>query len=123
MSVPGYGAEASLYRSTGQYRAAMMAGVVQPGGVAVPQQAEILPSFPFFHCSPPVCPPGGGVQRCCYWMPFGGYQCFTHQCPPGPPPQCRGLSGCALFQCECRSTGGIVGPPGPGRPCGSCIHE
>ena len=43
MSVPGYGAEASLYRSTGQYRAAMMAGVVQPGGVAVPVVASVMP--------------------------------------------------------------------------------
>lgn len=116
MSVPGYAAEASLYRSTGQYRAAMMAGVVQPGGIAVPQQAELLPSFSFLRCYPPVCPPGG-VQFCC----FGPY-CWQNQCPPGPPPQCQGLSGCELFQCECHSTGGIVDHPGPGHPCGTCIH-
>ena len=39
MSIPGYGAEASIYRSTGRYHTALTAGMAPPGGVAVPQQA------------------------------------------------------------------------------------
>jgi hypothetical protein len=42
MSIPGYGAEASVYRSSVQYRAALAAGVTQWDGAAVPQQAESL---------------------------------------------------------------------------------
>jgi hypothetical protein len=39
---------------------------------------------------------------------------------------CQGLSGCALFRCECLVTGGIYTPSSgwpPGHPCGFCIHE
>jgi hypothetical protein len=119
MSLPGYAAEASVYRSSGRYRAAMTAGGLPLGGVAVPQQAELLPPFPFF-CFPPVCPPGG-VQTCCLFTPFGGYRCFTRQCPY--PPGCQGLAGCELFRCECATVHhGILGPPRPGFPCGTCIH-
>jgi hypothetical protein len=40
MTIPGYCAEASLYRSSGQYRAALAAGLAPLGGGAVPQQAR-----------------------------------------------------------------------------------
>ena len=80
MSIPGYGAEASVYRSSGRYRAAQAAGLALRDGVAIPQQAELLSPFIFF-CYPPVCPPGG-VQTCCLWTPLGGYHCITHRCPP-----------------------------------------
>ena len=118
MSIPGYGAEASLYRSAGQYRATMMAGLAIPNGVALPQQAELLSPFPLI-CFPRVCPPGG-VQTCCLWT-LRGSHCFTRQCPF--PPECQGLAGCELFRCECATIHlGILGPPRPGFPCGTCIH-
>jgi hypothetical protein len=73
MPVPGYNAEASIYRSAGQYRAAMVAGTAPPDGVAVPSQAGLS-------CSP--CDPDSFSQTCSY----------TQACtppPPPPPPECR----------------------------------
>jgi hypothetical protein len=76
MPVPGYGAEASIYRSTGQYRAALAAGIAPPGGVAVPQQVPLpcwgLQGCALFRCEcwviggtwyPPLLP----------WLPGCGY--------------------------------------------------
>jgi hypothetical protein len=80
MSLPGFGAEASLYRSTGQYRAALAAGLAQPSGIAIPQQIESPIISPWTVCVPRVCPPSG-VQYCCYWSPFG-HGCFFHACRP-----------------------------------------
>lgn len=75
MSLPGYGAEASIYRPSSEYRAAMMAGGVQRGGIAVPQQAGPLP-WPSIMCSP-FCGPFGRI--CCYRLPFY-YWCFRLPC-------------------------------------------
>ena len=122
MRIPGFAAEASVYQPSGQYCAAMIAGFALPNGVAIPQQMGLEPISHFF-CFPKVCFPGG-VQTCCSSTPFGGIHCSTNQCPPPPPPpQCQGKSGCDLFRCECHSTDGILGPPRPGFPCGTCIHS
>ena len=90
MSIPGYGAEASLYRSSAQYRAAL-AGLAQSAAVAIPQQIE----YPWLFCVPRLCPPSG-IQQCCSWTPFG-HRCFTRRCRPDPCAGCRTFAQC----CTC----------------------
>lgn len=78
MSLPGYSAEASLYHSSGHYRATVTAGFALPNAVAIPQQKGLW-TWPPIICFPFCVPPG--IQICCYRGPFG-YRCFTHRCPP-----------------------------------------
>jgi hypothetical protein len=94
MMIPGYSADASLYRSAGHYRAGL-AGLARPDGVALPQQMESLITPPWLVCVPRLCPPSGGVQYCCYWGPFG-HRCFTRTCPPDPCAHCRTPAQCCI---------------------------
>ena len=53
MHFPGYHAEASVYRSAGQYRAVMTVGIPRSGAAAVPQQSGFSPlaSIPLDPCA------------------------------------------------------------------------
>jgi hypothetical protein len=90
MTIPGYRAEASLYRSSGQYRAALAADLAPFGGVAVPQQSGLLP-FAAISQDPcqRVCAQGGGAaaRSCC--LCNGGI--------PVPNPRFRCGFFCVLF--------------------------
>ena len=81
MSLPGYSAEASVYRSSGHYRSAAPALAAPSSAAAVPQ----LWNFSFY-CGP--CLPSH-VQHCCELLGgvagvVGGeplhYNCFWRHC-------------------------------------------
>ncbi len=90
MNIPGFDAEASLYKSSRQYQA--VAFRVQPNGVAIAPQEGLLPIRQF--CFPHVCIPGG-VQHCCYWTPLG-WRCWTRYCPPDPCAHCGTPKECCV---------------------------
>jgi hypothetical protein len=90
MTMPGYRAEASLYRSSGQYRAALAAGFAPLGGVAVPQQSDLLPFAPISQnpCQRVCAQRGCSAARAC---------CICNGGVPVPNPRFRCGFFCALF--------------------------
>jgi hypothetical protein len=80
MTMSGYRAEASLYRSSGQYRAALAAGFLPLGG-AFPQQVWPRDCD---GCCANACSGRTGYLACVYTCEQGGYVCDsgTTNCQP-----------------------------------------
>ena len=104
MSLPGFGAESSLYRSSGHYQ--MAVGAENSGGIAV---AITHPPHPL--CNPILCSASGGV--CVGWDVWGYNVC----CPKG---QVCGDVCCPTgqFCLNFGRWGGICSCPDIGQTCG-----
>ena len=115
MTLPGFNAETSLYKTSVQYR--LTGASAQVDGV-IPQ----LFSFcgPCYLNTAEVC-----VRDCTFCEPLPPH-CFTFTYPCSPSacpdsctiqcPQCNRFVGCARLACCCRCLGGFL-TPDPTSPC------
>ena len=107
MTLPGFNAETSLYKTSVHYR--LMGASVQAGGI-VPQQVSVS-------CGPCYLDNTGAcVQNCticdghlCHYL--GIYSCDPRACPP-PHDRCAPCltlpTDCARRRCDCTCNGGIA---------------
>jgi hypothetical protein len=99
MTLPGFNAETSLYKTSVHYR--LKGTSVQAGGI-MPQLCG-----PCFRDSTGAC-----VKNCTFpCSPSACQDDCTIQCP-----QCNGFVGCARLACCCLCLGGSLGPD-PTSPC------
>jgi hypothetical protein len=87
MRIPGYDAEASVYRSSVQYRTVMAAGIARSGAVAGQQLSEFL-SIPLDPCDRVCLQRGCSARRAC---------CICEGGVPVPNPRFPCGFFCALF--------------------------
>ncbi len=116
MTLPGFNAETSMYKSGVHYRLMGLwaaRAALDPAAIRIavgrPQPVPCVPS-----CSP------GAPRQCCWPAPDGTYQCLTVFCPPPPPDcnmECGHLRGCGRLQCDCDCWGGVPADD-PTAPCG-----
>jgi len=100
MTLPGFTADSSIYRTRLSYYTAMGSGAL--GVPADPMASGDITMAGSCTCTDPGC---------------------TWTCPPPPPDpcqRCNSLSGCARFKCFCKCAGGVLTPPNPWFPCGEC---
>ena len=121
MTLPGFSAETSLYKTSVRYR--LMGASAQADGVVLQQ---------LVFCGPCHLRPNGAcVRDCRFCEPFPPH-CFTFTYPCSPSacldsctldcPQCNRFVGCARSVCCCRCLGGFLVSE-PTAPCHfRCIH-
>ncbi len=95
MTMPGFSAEASVYKGRTYYQSAV--GPSQNGGITLQQLAPLLPGP--VGCWPPKCPASG--SRLCCWQSRFGYHCDRVPCFVDPCENCRTPAEC------CACAGGI----------------